>query len=162
MLVRARRVSFRFHFADSLPFPLSPFRSLLFSAPKAWSTIIRTLIPNSSLLTSHLTRLRDLSSATEAVLFERQTFLVVARSRPLPARVQASGGGKLRRPKAKTAQITEDGDSGGMEWGKEHAGEGGGGGKEGGWEETEVDVGDSKRFEKISEMIKSFRIFLQK
>ncbi|KAL7418238.1 Gtr1/RagA G protein conserved region-domain-containing protein [Mrakia frigida] len=121
---------------------------------KAWSTIIRTLIPNSSLLSSHLTRLREISSATEAVLFERQTFLVVARSRPLPARVQGPGG-KLRRPKPK-ALVTADGDSGGMDWGEDHHAEGGGV-----WEETEVDVGDSKRFEKISEMIKSFRIFLQ-
>lgn len=53
--------------------------------------------------------------------------------------------------------MEDEGESGGMEWGEDHAGEGGGG-----WEETEVDVGDPKRFEKISEMIKSFRIFLQK
>jgi hypothetical protein len=111
------------------------------------------LIPNSSLLTSHLTRLRDLSSATEAVLFERQTFLVVARSKPLPARVTGTSG-KLRRPKPKKALVASEEDGGGIDWGDEHSKDGG--------EATEVDVGDAKRFEKISEMIKSFRIFLQK
>ncbi|TYJ55622.1 hypothetical protein B9479_003654 [Cryptococcus floricola] len=46
----------------------------------AWSSIIHTLIPNISLITSHLTYLRDLCLSVEAVLFEAETFLVIAKS----------------------------------------------------------------------------------
>lgn len=62
--------------------------------------------------------------------------------------------GKLRRPKPKKALVASEEDGGGIDWGDEHGTDGA--------DATEVDVGDSKRFEKISEMIKSFRIFLQK
>jgi Ras-related GTP-binding protein A/B len=41
---------------------------------------VHTLIPNANLITSHLTYLRDLCLATEVVLFETETFLVIAKS----------------------------------------------------------------------------------
>ncbi|KAG7571271.1 hypothetical protein FFLO_00783 [Filobasidium floriforme] len=47
---------------------------------KAWSSVIHNLIPNAALINSHLTHLRNISSCLEAVLFERQTFLVLAKS----------------------------------------------------------------------------------
>jgi len=49
---------------------------------KAWSQIVRTLIPNASVLSKHLTILADACSATEVILFERTTFLVIATSEP--------------------------------------------------------------------------------
>jgi len=47
---------------------------------KAWSSVIHTLVPNASLMQSHLTHLCKMLSCTEAVLFESQTFLVLAKS----------------------------------------------------------------------------------
>ena len=38
------------------------------------------MIPNIGLITSHLSFLRDLCLATEAVVFEAETFLVIAKS----------------------------------------------------------------------------------
>jgi len=52
---------------------------------KAWSKIVHTLIPNVSVLTKHLTTLADACSATEVVMFERTTFLVIATSAPPPS-----------------------------------------------------------------------------
>ncbi|KAJ3474133.1 hypothetical protein NLI96_g12635 [Meripilus lineatus] len=49
---------------------------------KAWSRIVHTLIPNASVLSKHLTTLADACGATEVVLFERTTFLVIATSSP--------------------------------------------------------------------------------
>jgi len=47
---------------------------------KAWSRIVHTLIPNASILSSHLLTLAQACSATEVILFERTTFLVIATS----------------------------------------------------------------------------------
>ncbi|OWZ59610.1 Gtr1/RagA G protein Gtr1 [Cryptococcus neoformans c45] len=58
-------------------FPTSIWDESLY---KAWSSIIHTLIPNISLITSHLTYLRDLCLCVEAVMFEAETFLVIAKS----------------------------------------------------------------------------------
>ncbi|OBZ65806.1 Ras-related GTP-binding protein A [Grifola frondosa] len=52
---------------------------------KAWSRIVHILIPNASVLSRHLTTLATACSATEVVLFERTTFLVIATSTPSPA-----------------------------------------------------------------------------
>ncbi|ODN99378.1 Gtr1/RagA G protein Gtr1 [Cryptococcus wingfieldii CBS 7118] len=59
--------------------PLLSVQSVLIKI-QAWSSIIHTLIPNISLITSHLTYLRDLCLSVEAVLFEAETFLVIAKS----------------------------------------------------------------------------------
>lgn len=87
---------------------------------QAWSSVIHTLIPNASLIRSHLTHLRNISSSIEAVLFERQTFLVLAKS---------------------GSEIDADEDE---------------------LDEAEVQGGvkglDRKRFEKVSEIIKGFRL----
>lgn len=48
--------------------------------PQAWSSVIHTLVPNINLITSHLTYLRDLCLAVEVVVFEAETFLVIAKS----------------------------------------------------------------------------------
>jgi Ras-related GTP-binding protein A/B len=47
---------------------------------QAWSSVIHTLVPNIGLITSHLTFLRDLCLAVEIVVFEAETFLVIAKS----------------------------------------------------------------------------------
>lgn len=58
-------------------FPTSIWDESLY---KAWSSVIHTLIPNVGLITSHLTFMRDLCEAVEAVIFETATFLVIAKS----------------------------------------------------------------------------------
>jgi len=47
---------------------------------KAWSQIVHTLIPNAAVLSRHLTKLAHACGATEVILFERTTFLVIATS----------------------------------------------------------------------------------
>ncbi|KAI0063392.1 hypothetical protein BV25DRAFT_424934 [Artomyces pyxidatus] len=49
---------------------------------KAWSRIVHTIIPNAAVLTKHLTTFAEACSATEVILFERTTFLVIATSSP--------------------------------------------------------------------------------
>jgi hypothetical protein len=48
---------------------------------QAWSSIVHTLIPNAAVLSKHLTTFAEACSATEVILFERTTFLVIATSR---------------------------------------------------------------------------------
>ncbi|EJD02215.1 uncharacterized protein FOMMEDRAFT_168728 [Fomitiporia mediterranea MF3/22] len=50
---------------------------------KAWSRIVHTLIPNAAILSKHLTTFAEACSATEVILFERTTFLVIATSKRL-------------------------------------------------------------------------------
>ncbi|KAG2147282.1 Gtr1/RagA G protein conserved region-domain-containing protein [Suillus cothurnatus] len=47
---------------------------------KAWSNIVNTLIPNARNLSKHLRIFAEACSATEVILFERTTFLVIATS----------------------------------------------------------------------------------
>lgn len=47
---------------------------------KAWSNIVHTLIPNANILSTHLSTFAQACSATEVILFERTTFLVIATS----------------------------------------------------------------------------------
>ncbi|TFK42372.1 rraga protein [Crucibulum laeve] len=47
---------------------------------RAWSNIVHTLIPNATILSRHLTTFAEACSATEVILFERTTFLVIATS----------------------------------------------------------------------------------
>jgi len=49
---------------------------------KAWSRIVHSIIPNAAVLSKHLTTFAQACSATEAILFERTTFLVIATSSP--------------------------------------------------------------------------------
>jgi hypothetical protein len=42
--------------------------------------VVHTLIPNIDLFTAHLTYIRDICLAVEAVVFETETFLVIAKS----------------------------------------------------------------------------------
>ncbi|KAJ7461574.1 Gtr1/RagA G protein conserved region-domain-containing protein [Mycena latifolia] len=49
---------------------------------RAWSSIVHTLIPNAAVLSKHLTIFAEACSATEVILFERTTFLVIATSTP--------------------------------------------------------------------------------
>jgi hypothetical protein len=53
------------------------------SVHQAWSRIVHTLIPNAAVLSKHLTTFAEACSATEVVLFERTTFLVIATSSPV-------------------------------------------------------------------------------
>ncbi|KAG6881208.1 hypothetical protein C0993_002404, partial [Termitomyces sp. T159_Od127] len=47
---------------------------------QAWSSIVHTLIPNAAVLSKHLATFATACSATEVILFERTTFLVIATS----------------------------------------------------------------------------------
>jgi Ras-related GTP-binding protein A/B len=47
---------------------------------KAWSHIVHTLIPNAAVLHRHLSIFAKACNATEVILFERATFLVIATS----------------------------------------------------------------------------------
>ncbi|KII89088.1 hypothetical protein PLICRDRAFT_160198 [Plicaturopsis crispa FD-325 SS-3] len=49
---------------------------------RAWSRIVHTLIPNAAVLSRHLSTFAEACSATEVILFERTTFLVIATSAP--------------------------------------------------------------------------------
>jgi len=49
---------------------------------KAWSSIVHILIPNAAVLSRHLSTFAAACSATEVILFERTTFLVIATSSP--------------------------------------------------------------------------------
>ncbi|KAL5532889.1 GTR1 [Sanghuangporus sanghuang] len=62
---------------------------------KAWSRIVHTLIPNAAILSKHLTTFAEACSATEVILFERTTFLVIAtsqRTNTAPSINQTSNG----------------------------------------------------------------------
>ena len=50
------------------------------SISQAWSRIVHTLIPNATILSKHLTTFAEACNATEVILFERATFLVIATS----------------------------------------------------------------------------------
>ncbi|PPR06425.1 hypothetical protein CVT26_004837 [Gymnopilus dilepis] len=64
--------------------PVSVFGTSIFdeSLYRAWSNIVHTLIPNAAVLSKHLTTFANACSATEVILFERTTFLVIATSSP--------------------------------------------------------------------------------
>lgn len=69
---------------------------------RAWSRIVHTLIPNASVLTRHLAKLADACNATEVVLFERTTFLVIATSAPPPAQTPPAPPASLPSPSTST------------------------------------------------------------
>ena len=52
---------------------------------QAWSSIVHMLIPNGAVLSRHLATLAEACSATEVILFERTTFLVIATSSTSPS-----------------------------------------------------------------------------
>ncbi|KAF8965283.1 Gtr1/RagA G protein conserved region-domain-containing protein [Flammula alnicola] len=69
---------------------------------KAWSNIVHTLIPNAAILSKHLATFAGACNATEVILFERTTFLVIATSSqssqsssPLSSDTEASGETQL-------------------------------------------------------------------
>ncbi|KAJ7578457.1 Gtr1/RagA G protein conserved region-domain-containing protein [Mycena floridula] len=62
--------------------PVTVFGTSIYdeSLYKAWSSIVHTLIPNAAVLSKHLSTFAEACSATEVILFERTTFLVIATS----------------------------------------------------------------------------------
>ncbi|KAA1469353.1 hypothetical protein DENSPDRAFT_857834 [Dentipellis sp. KUC8613] len=62
--------------------PVTVFGTSIYdeSLYKAWSRIVHAIIPNAAVLTKHLTTFAETCNATEAILFERTTFLVIATS----------------------------------------------------------------------------------
>ncbi|KAI0317574.1 Gtr1/RagA G protein conserved region-domain-containing protein [Amylostereum chailletii] len=69
--------------------PVTVFGTSIYdqSLYKAWSRIVHAIIPNAAVLTKHLTTFAQACSATEVILFERTTFLIIASSavQPPPA-----------------------------------------------------------------------------
>ncbi|KAH6918411.1 rraga protein [Coprinopsis sp. MPI-PUGE-AT-0042] len=79
---------------NSNDFPIRVFGTSIYdeSLYKAWSNIVHTLIPNANILAKHLTTFANACSATEVILFERTTFLVIATSSsPSTDATEASG-----------------------------------------------------------------------
>ena len=76
------KLSTRFAYTDSILYFLT---DLLTAQSKAWSSIVHTLIPNASILSKHLSTFAAACNATEVILFERTTFLVIATSSPSPS-----------------------------------------------------------------------------
>lgn len=70
--------------AESGTVPITVFGTSIHdeSLYKAWSRIVHSIIPNAAVLSKHLTTFAEACSATEAILFERTTFLVIATSSP--------------------------------------------------------------------------------
>ncbi|KZS90038.1 hypothetical protein SISNIDRAFT_431597, partial [Sistotremastrum niveocremeum HHB9708] len=63
--------------------PITIFGTSIYdeSLYKAWSRIVHTLIPNAAAFSKHLTTFANACSASEVIMFERTTFLVVATSK---------------------------------------------------------------------------------
>ena len=59
---------------------------------QAWSRIVHSLIPNAAVLTKHLKIFAEACSATEVILFERTTFLVIATSHETATPPTAANG----------------------------------------------------------------------
>lgn len=94
---------------------------------QAWSVVMANLMPSLSSLRTHLIHFLDLSGASEIVLFERTTFLVISSVTRAPPPKPTSGEGD------------------------------GAAGIEGG-EEDESKEWDERRFERISTMVKAFKL----
>ncbi|KAI0636622.1 Gtr1/RagA G protein conserved region-domain-containing protein [Trametes polyzona] len=107
----------------------------------AWSRIVHILIPNASVLSRHLAKLAAACSATEVVLFERTTFLVIATSTP-PAPPSVASAAPSTSSSARTNGHTSVGTSH-----EDH--------------EAEPDPDPHKmaptRYERTSELIKAFK-----
>ncbi|KAG8859368.1 GTP-binding protein gtr1 [Tulasnella sp. 330] len=104
---------------------------------KAWSRIVHVLIPNAPILSKHLTTFAKMCSAYEVVLFERTTFLIIARSGEL-SMFDADSDDEEERRHALTNAAAAIAD-----------------GSEQGLAPEEM---DPYRFNKISEIIKTFKI----
>ncbi|GAA5939710.1 hypothetical protein JCM10213_007770 [Rhodosporidiobolus nylandii] len=100
---------------------------------KAWSIVISHLMPSLSSLRTHLSTFLTLSSASEIVLFEKTTFLVIS---SVTAGAAKDGAGEVRALEA---------------------GDGKGAGEKGERDSEEVKGWDERRFERISTMVKAFK-----
>ncbi|KAF5373873.1 hypothetical protein D9758_000892 [Tetrapyrgos nigripes] len=109
--------------------PITVFGTSIYdeSLYKAWSNIVHNLIPNAAILTKHLTTFAQACSATEVILFERTTFLVIATSSAM-ARAASSA------PALSTASLPQDSSS-----------------------QEDTHQLDPKRYERTSELIKAFK-----
>ncbi|GAA5978181.1 hypothetical protein JCM10908_004260 [Rhodotorula pacifica] len=96
---------------------------------KAWSVVMANLMPSLSSLRTHLNHFLDLSGASEIVLFERTTFLVIS--------------SVTRTPQKRIAGESEG--NGSQE-------------QDDGEEEDESKEWDERRFERISTMVKAFKL----
>ena len=74
----------------SLPLSCSCFRTSIWDETlyKAWSSIVHMLIPNVGEIEKGLGQFAEISGANEVLLFERNTFLVIAHSERKPHRDQ--------------------------------------------------------------------------
>ncbi|THV07784.1 hypothetical protein K435DRAFT_815094 [Dendrothele bispora CBS 962.96] len=109
--------------------PITVFGTSIYdeSLYKAWSNIVHTLIPNAAILTKHLTTFAQACSATEVILFERTTFLVIATS-------SATARAATSAPVLSTASLPQESAS-----------------------QDDIHQLDPKRYERTSELIKAFK-----
>lgn len=68
--------------AHALGFPIKFFRTSIWDETlfKAWSVIVNSMIPNIKVVEQHITHFCDVCGADEVVLFEKNTFLVIAKA----------------------------------------------------------------------------------
>ena len=75
---------------------------------QAWSRIVHTLIPNAAILSRHLTTFAEACSATEVILFERATFLVIATSQNTASSQASNTATSTESLRAKGSDIDSD------------------------------------------------------
>ncbi|GAA5875000.1 hypothetical protein JCM3774_000469 [Rhodotorula dairenensis] len=96
---------------------------------KAWSVVMANLMPSLSSLRTHLNHFLDLSGASEIVLFERTTFLVISSVTRAPPQKRIPSDGGVGEP----ARGTDEDEDESKQW-------------------------DERRFERISTMVKAFKL----
>lgn len=122
---------------------------------KAWSQIVCSLIPNMSLFQRHLQKFADISEAEEVVLFERTTFLVISHVSSLAERQK-----KMLQNYDKKNKDTIDGNSNNGSSNNNNNSYDSQNGINGNNNFTENHLYnglDPKRFEKISNIIKTYK-----
>lgn len=115
---------------------------------QAWSRIVHTLIPNAAVLSKHLSIFAEACSATEVVLFERTTFLVVATSAAAPPAAALPESPQLSpsqsTPSSHTSLLTSNSQSS-YAPAKEPDGP------------TDLHALEPTRYERTSELVKAFK-----
>lgn len=130
MMERLQRISNPYQF-KLVGFPTSIWDESLY---KAWSLIVCSLIPNMNLFNSSLLKLNNILDANEIILFEKTTFLVISSTASIQHQMQ----------------LQSSSDTGGA-----NSSSSGGAGANGGI--GTPDALDPKRFEKISNIIKTYK-----
>jgi Ras-related GTP-binding protein A/B len=117
----------------------------VFLHAQAWSRIVHSIIPNAAVLTKHLTTFAEVCSATEVILFERTTFLVIATSNLQPPQQSVSAiASSHKSPSVTSSQLLYATNGSGSELTAPNAAE-------------SLHALNGKRYERTSELIKALK-----